>query len=253
MFSRSLAMKLNALLASIVAAGLALGGVAAVSSPVFADPPADKGKDHKDHKHDAKGDDKGKGAEKGRGDDKKAASGVATVGETAPAFTLTDTEGKTVNLAEVGKGKIVVLEWFNAECPFVVKHHTVNPTFGDLYKDFKDKGVVFLAINSGAEGKQGGGKEKSIAGKKELKVDFPVLLDTDGKVGKAYGAKRTPDVFIIDKDGKVAYIGAVCNNSDGKKVGDKNYVRLALEELTAGKPVTTKQTERYGCSVKYGN
>ncbi len=183
--------------------------------------------------------------------EKKVAS-KAVVGETAPNFTLKDLDGKDVNLSEIGKDKVVVLEWFNSECPYVVKHHKKNPTFANLYKEFSAKGVVFLAINSGAPGKEGAGLEKSKAGKKEFGVEYPILLDEAGTVGRAYGAKTTPHMFVIAKDGTLAYAGAIDNNPDATKPGDINYVKAALDEVLAGKAVTTKESKPYGCSVKYG-
>ncbi len=184
--------------------------------------------------------------------DKAKVMAKAVVGETAPNFTLKDTDGKDVNLSEVGKDKVVVLEWFNPECPFVVKHHKKNPTFANLHKDYASKGVVFLAINSGAPGKEGAGLEKSKAGKNDYKIQYPVLLDENGEVGRTYGAKTTPHMFVIAKDGTIAYAGAIDNNTDAAKPGDINYVKNALDEVLAGKAVTTKETKPYGCSVKYG-
>lgn len=185
-------------------------------------------------------------------DEKQAGKDTAAkVGETAPAFELTDTDGKTVKLADY-KDKIVVLEWFNPECPVIVKHHKTQTTFNDLYKEFEAKGVVFLAINSGASGMQGHGKELNAKMKKEFALPYPVLLDESGKVGKAYGAKTTPHVFIIGKDGKLAYQGAVDNQ---KKPGDKDYksyAKQALDQVIKGETVTESETKPYGCGVKYG-
>lgn len=186
--------------------------------------------------------------------DEKKAEGAVKIGEPAPAFTLTDTDGKTVNLADYA-GKMVVLEWYNPECPFIVKHHSEskgNMTFNKLHAEYASKGVTFLAINSGAKGKQGNGKELNIQKKAEYKLPYAVLLDEDGKVGNLYGAKTTPHVFIIGKDGKLAYKGAIDNNDDPEKGGDKNYAKLALDEMIAGKAVSTSETKPYGCSVKYG-
>jgi peroxiredoxin len=174
---------------------------------------------------------------------------AAKIGSLAPTFTLTDTDGKTHDLAALTKeGKIVVIEWFNPDCPFVKKHHEVNTTFADLFKNYSGKGVVFLAINSGAEGKQGFGKDLNAKTAKEWGMQYPVLLDADGKVGKAYGAKTTPHMYIIGKDGKVAYMGAI----DDQKEGGKNYVRQALDQIIKGETVTEASTKPYGCSVKYG-
>ena len=176
----------------------------------------------------------------------------AAVGSAAPDFTLTDTDGKTVKFSEIAKDKIVVIEWFNPECPFVKKHHEKNPTFANLFKEFSPKGVVFLAINSGAPGKEGAGKEISAKFKKDWKIEYPVLIDESGDVGRAYGAKVTPHMFIVGKDGKVAYNGAIDNDRSAAKPGDVNYVRKALNEILTGSSVTEASNAPYGCSVKYG-
>jgi peroxiredoxin len=185
---------------------------------------------------------------------KKAISGGGVKpGDIAPPFSLTDTEGKAVDLASLLKDgdKIIVLEWFNPDCPFVVKHHEKNPTFKNLHEKWKDKGVTFLAINSGATGQQGHGKDRNEKAKKEYEIGYPVLLDESGDVGRLYGAQRTPHMFVIGKTGKVEYVGAIDNNRSADKPGDINYVDQALTELTSGSNVSTKETEAYGCSVKY--
>ncbi len=167
-------------------------------------------------------------------------------GDIAPQFALQDQDGKTVNLAD-SKGKIVVLEWFNNECPFVQRHYKAK-TMSSLADKYKGQDVVWLAINS-TSGK-GNADNKSIADK--WTIGYPVLNDSDGTVGHAYGAKSTPHIFIIDKDNKIAYVGGIDNDPDGNK-GDKrvNYVEKALDELTSGKPVSEPQTKQYGCTVKY--
>lgn len=183
---------------------------------------------------------------------KKEMGGV-TPGATAPDFTLTDTDGKEHSLAKYLKdGKIVVIEWFNPDCPFVKKHHDDNKTMNDLHKKYSDKGVVFLAINSGAPGKQGAGKERNAKARVDSAIPYPVLLDEKGVTGKAYGAKHTPDMFIITPDGTVAYMGAI-DDDPTTKIGKVNYVAKALDEILAKKPVTTRETKGYGCSVKYAN
>jgi len=198
--------------------------------------------------------DRGKGdkkAEKGEKKDKGETAG-AMPGTAAPAFSLTDTDGKTHSLADL-KGKVVVLEWFNPECPFVVKHHKVNKTFNTLHEEYNSKGVVFMAINSSAKGKEGNGMDLNKKMKGEFGIQYPILLDESGMVGKAYGAKTTPHVFIIDTDGKIAYNGAIDNDRSRSKAGDKNYAKMALDEVLAKKAVTTPKTDPYGCSVKYGS
>ena len=169
-------------------------------------------------------------------------------GDMAPQFSLQDQDGKTVNLSDY-KGKIVVLEWFNNDCPFVQRHYKAK-TMNELADKWKDKDVVWLAINT-TPGKTNETNKQAV---QDWSINHPVLNDSDGTVGKEYGAKSTPHMFIIDKDGKIAYVGGIDNDEDGSK-GDKrvNYVEKALDELLAGKPVSEPQTKQYGCSVKYAN
>ena len=168
----------------------------------------------------------------------------------APDFTLANYDGKTVKLSDYA-GKIVVLEWFNYECPFARYNYEKTTAVNDLVNRFKDKGVVFLAINS--TGHQESTKNKEFA--EQFKVSHPILNDSSGKVGKAYGAKTTPHTFIIDAKGNIAYSGAFDNAPLGKiPEGAQyvNYIDKALGELTAGKAVSVAETKPYGCSVKYG-
>ncbi len=252
-------MKSSSLFVSIFAAGLALGALALNTTAIAAEPPADK---HADQSKDGKGKDGKKDhavkdeKKADKKDEKKAekkadAGAMAKVGETAPNFKLTDSDGKSVELAEVGKGKIVFIHWFNAECPYIVKQYSKCATIPNLVKDYAGKDVVFLAVNSGGPGKQGGGKALSATAKADWKMNFPILIDEDGKVGRTYGAKQTPDCYVIGKDGKLAYIGGIDNDNSADKAGDKNYVKMAIDELLAGKEVTTKKAKSYGCAVKY--
>jgi len=182
-------------------------------------------------------------------------SAGAKVGESAPDFTGKDFDGKEWKLADAIKNNdAVVVEWFNPGCPFVVRHHKDSPTFGNLFKEFSGKKVAFVAINSGAPGKEGAGKDENVKAKADWKIQYPIINDETGVIGKLYGAKRTPQLFIITKDGKVAYEGAIDNNQSKDKAADKvvNYVSKALNEILAGKPVSEAKTEAYGCSVKYG-
>jgi peroxiredoxin len=167
----------------------------------------------------------------------------------APYFVLANYDGKTVKLSDYA-GKIVVLEWFSYECPFARYNYEKTAVVNDLVNKFKDKGVVFLAINS--TGHQAIEKNKEFA--EEFKVSHPILNDSKGKVGKAYGAQTTPHTFIIDTGGNIVYSGAFDNAPLGKPEGATlvNYVDKALTELTAGKAVSTAETKPYGCSVKYG-
>jgi cytochrome oxidase Cu insertion factor (SCO1/SenC/PrrC family) len=188
---------------------------------------------------------------------KPAAAGtVADIGKPAPDFTLKDLDGKDVHLASL-RGKVVVLEWFNPGCPFVNKSHDVGSLKG-LAARHVAEGVVWLAINSGAAGKQGAGIEANRDGAKKFGLDHPILLDPSGTVGKQYGATNTPNMFVIDKAGTLVYSGAIDNSPDAEgqsPTGGKlvNYVDAALADLSAGRPVGTPKTQAYGCGVKYGS
>jgi peroxiredoxin len=183
--------------------------------------------------------------------EKTKTEAMAKVGSAAPDFTLKDTEGKEVTLSSF-KGKIVVLEWYNSGCPFVKRHHEQNKTMADTAKQFGDK-VVWLAINSGAPGKEGHGKDAE--SKKNWNIAWPILNDETGKVGRLYGAKTTPHMFVIDGQGILRYAGAIDNDPKAEKAsGEKvNYVAQAVTELLANKPVSQAETKPYGCSVKYGS
>jgi peroxiredoxin len=181
---------------------------------------------------------------------------AAKVGDAAPAFTLKDLDGKEVKLASF-KGKTVVLEWFNPGCPFVKKAHGAG-SLVDTARRHTKAGVVWLAINSGAAGKEGAELKDNVAAVKNWSLPHPVLLDPTGTVGKSYGATNTPHMFVIDKAGKLVYAGAIDNSRDGEgksPEGGKliNYVDAALEDVAAGRAVKTATTKAYGCSVKYGS
>jgi peroxiredoxin len=163
----------------------------------------------------------------------------------APAFTLEDVDGKKVSLSDFAD-KIVVLEWMNPGCPIWARHHKAG-TFRTLAEKYKDKGVVWLAINS----TNSADKEKNKKFAETEKVPYPILDDHAGTVGKAYGAKTSPHMFVIDKHGLLAYEGAIDDNPAGEKEKPLNYVDQALTELLAGKAVSVPKTEPYGCSVKY--
>ena len=182
------------------------------------------------------------------------ASDVPSVGTAAPEFSLPDANGQTHSLSEY-KGKYVVLEWFNPECPFVKKHYGTS-NMQNLQKQYTDKGVVWLTIDSNAPGTEG-----SITPEQAQKVSASwkthqtaLLLDPEGKAGRAYGAKNTPNMVIINPDGKIAYEGAIDSKASPNPAdipSSTNYVKAALDESLAGKPITTPQTKPYGCSVKY--
>ena len=176
------------------------------------------------------------------------------VGSPAPAFTLTDTKGKQHNLADF-KGKYVVLEWVNFGCPFVKKHYE-SGNMQSTQKKAVDKGVVWLSVCSSADGKQGhmdpADWNEEIADRKLAST--AVLIDESGAVGKTYGAKTTPHMYIVNPDGILIYKGAIDDKPTTNKdsiPGARNHVLAAPDESMAGKPVSTASTTPYGCSVKY--
>jgi len=182
------------------------------------------------------------------------AFGPAAVGQPAPDFTLTDINGKSVNLKHFRK-KYVVLEWINDGCPFVKKHYN-SGNMQSLQEEFTKKGVVWIQVSSSASGMQGNhtSEEWKDILKKWNAHPTDLVLDPDGKVGHMYGAKTTPDMYVIGKDGTLLYAGAIDDKPDTDKESiktAKNYVREALEEVMAGKSVATTTTKPYGCSVKY--
>jgi len=177
-----------------------------------------------------------------------------SVGQPAPEFTLTDSNGQSHNLSDF-KGKFVVLKWLNHGCPFVQKHYDGGNMQG-LQKAYTGKDVVWLSIVSSAPGKQGhmSPEETNKAKEEKGSAATAVLIDEDGTVGKLYDAKVTPELFVINPEGTLVYAGAI---DDKKSVdaadvaGAKNYVKQALDEALAGNPVSEPTTEAYGCSVKY--
>ncbi len=177
-----------------------------------------------------------------------------TVGSPAPDFSLTDAKGQTQSLAQY-KGKYVVLEWFNPQCPFVKKHYG-SDNMQKLQEEYTSKGVIWLSIDSSAPGTQGNltpeQAEKVMSSWKTHQTAF--LLDPDGKAGRAYGAKNTPQMFVINPEGKVIYEGAIDSKATPNPADiptSTNYVKVALDESLGGKPVTISNTKPYGCSVKY--
>ena len=179
------------------------------------------------------------------------------VDSSAPNFSLTGADGKTHSLDEY-KGKYVVLEWTNPGCPFVRKHYDTG-NMPKLQAEYTKKGVVWLAIDSSAKGGEGylspdAAKKATEGG--DYKAASALLLDADGKVGHLYGATNTPDMFIINPQGKIVYEGAIDSIASADK-GDvskaTNYVQVGLDEALAGKPVSKAMSKPYGCSVKYSN
>ncbi len=176
------------------------------------------------------------------------------VGQKAPDFTLEDTNNAHQSLSQF-KGKFVVLEWVNPDCPFVKKHYN-SGNMQNLQKELRGKDVTWLSVCSSAKGKQGfyTGEEWNKMTLEKKAAPNAVLLDADGKVGKLYGAKTTPHMFVIDPNGILVYKGAIDDkpSTDIADVeGAKNYVKNALEETMAGKKAKVSQTQSYGCGVKY--
>jgi len=179
---------------------------------------------------------------------------AATVGAPAPQFALESVSAGTVKLSQY-RGKVVVLEWVNPECPYVRKHYG-SANMQRLQKDTTAKGVIWLSINSTRAGHAEYKKPAEMAAwMKQMKAaPSATLLDPKGEAGRAYGARTTPHMYIVDPKGVLVYAGAI----DDKRSTDpedvktaRNFVRAALDELLAGKSVTSASTSPYGCSVKY--
>lgn len=176
------------------------------------------------------------------------------VGKAAPAFSGTDSKGQTYSLDQL-KGKYVVLEWLNHGCPYVKKHYN-SKNMQNLQKQWTDEGVVWLSIVSSAKGKQGhqSANETNATAKQKGSHASAILLDEDGTIGRAYGARTTPQMFVINPKGVLLYAGAIDDKPSTNKndvPGAQNYVSAALTAAMAGKDVDVTTTKPYGCSVKY--
>lgn len=178
----------------------------------------------------------------------------AEIDKPAPGFALADQNGKEYSLSDF-KGRYVVLEWTNPDCPFVRKHYD-SGNMQSLQKAYAKKGVVWLSICSSAPGKQGyyqgADITKQIEGKKGMQLAY--LVDADGSVGRMYGAKTTPHMFVIDDDGVLIYAGGIDDKPSTNTAdidGATNYVQQCLDAAMSGKPVPTKTSTPYGCSIKY--
>jgi peroxiredoxin len=179
---------------------------------------------------------------------------AARVGEPAPGFTAMDSNGKQQSLGDF-RGRIVVLEWHNLDCPFVKKHYGTD-NMQALQREWTGKGVAWLTIISSAPGQQGHltAEQANEHFAEQKGAQTAVLLDPEGTVGRLYEAKTTPHMFVIDPEGRLVYNGAI----DDKPTADvadvltaKNYLSAALSEAAAGKPVSSPTSRPYGCSVKY--
>lgn len=179
---------------------------------------------------------------------------AARVGDAAPDFTATDSNGKTHHLADY-KGKYVVLEWHNQGCPFTKKHYE-SGNMQRLQKEWTGKGVVWFTVISSAPGTQGyvTASQENDYLKRMNAVPSAVLLDPEGSLGHLYAAKTTPHMYIIDPKGTLIYNGAIDDHptpDPSDIASSKNYVSAALQEALSGKPIADAATRPYGCSVKY--
>ena len=169
----------------------------------------------------------------------------------APDFELKDTSGKIHTLSQY-KGKIVIIEFFNPDCPFIKRAHQ-SSDIKALISKARAQGVIWLGVNSNAAGKQGAALDRNLNGISALGLDFPILLNPNGDVGKAFNATRTPEVFLIGKNGTIRYRGAV-DSSGGSKHAQKGatpFLKNALEQYQLGQPIMVKKTKPWGCSIKY--
>ncbi len=183
-----------------------------------------------------------------------AAAQAATIGQAAPDFSLTDVNGKTVKLSDF-KGKPVVLEWNNPGCPFVRKHYG-SGNIPALQKEFTGKGVAWLTINSTEDASSDYKTPPQLARwmAEQKAAPTAVLMDEEGTVGRAYSARVTPHMYLIDARGRLVYAGAIDSIPSARTADIEratNYVRQGLNELLAGKPVSVAQNQAYGCTIKY--
>ena len=182
------------------------------------------------------------------------AADIPPVGSAAPDFSAPDANGKTETLSQY-KGKYVVLEWFNPECPFVKKHYG-GGNMQNLQKEYTDRGVVWLTVDSNAPGSEG-----NITADQAKKImdswkthQTALLLDPESKIAKLYGAKNTPNMVVIGPDGKIVYEGAIDSKATPNPADiptSTNYVKNALDEALGGKPISNAQTRPYGCHITY--
>lgn len=172
----------------------------------------------------------------------------AKVGEKAPGFTLQDQDGKEHSLSDY-EGKVVVVEMFNEECPFVVKHYREGH-MNKLADKYKEQGVIWLAVNPTS----GKSNETNKAISEKWSINRPILNDSAGDVARAYRATNTPHMYVIDKDGTLKYMGAIDSNRSAKTediAAATNYVDQALTAVLAGNEVETPETKAYGCTIKF--
>lgn len=172
---------------------------------------------------------------------------TATVGETAPDFTLTDQAGTQHTLRDY-RGKIVVLEWINPDCPYVQRHYRAQ-TMRNLVSAFEGREVAWLAIDSSHFVTP----ESSQEWREEHELPYPILQDASGDTGRSYNARTTPNMYVVDAQGVLRYTGAIDDDPRGRNDSPRNYVREVVDALLEGNDPPMTQTEPYGCSVKYEN
>lgn len=176
------------------------------------------------------------------------------IGKPAPDFTSVDSKGAMHALRDY-RGKVVILEWTNHQCPFVGKHYNTG-NMQDLQEYARDAGVIWLSVISSAPGEQGyvSGDEANVLTAKRHAAPTAVLLDPKGAVARLYDARTTPHMYIIDTAGTLVYMGGIDDKPSTRAADVKtatNYVRVALDEVRSAKPVSMPVTRPYGCSVKY--
>ncbi len=178
------------------------------------------------------------------------------IGEPAPEFTAEDTNGDPINLEDL-QGQIVVLEWTNHQCPFVGKHYS-SGNMQALQQQATEEGITWISIVSSAPGQQGyiTADETNRLTEERDAAPSAVILDPSGEIGKLYGARATPHMFVIDAEGTLQYMGAI-DSIPSAQISDiesaENYVRTALDQVQAGEAVSTPATQAYGCTVKYAS
>ncbi|MCP5364861.1 MAG: thioredoxin family protein [Hyphomicrobiales bacterium] len=184
-----------------------------------------------------------------------ASAAAPVIGDPAPDFTATDSHGQTQSLSS-HKGSVVVLEWTNHECPYTAKHYEAG-AMQALQRDATQRGIVWLSVISSAPGRQGYVTPKQANDLTESRDASPtaVILDPSGVIGRQYDATATPHMYVIDASGRLVYMGAIDDDPSARGNPDdaSNYVRAAIDDVLAGRPVATSKTRAYGCSIKYGS
>ncbi len=182
-------------------------------------------------------------------DHKKQKEDLAKIGEPAPMFSGTTADGRQIDLAQlIEQDKIVVLEWFNPDCPYVKKVYEKTTLMNDLAAQYGSENIAWVAINSSHYADADYNRKWA----EKWNISHPIVVDQSGEIGKMYGAKTTPHMYVINSDGTLVYDGAIDDNpTPSPRDETTNYVQLALQQVMADEAVATPQTKPYGCSVKY--